>query len=414
MKQQSNRHNLASLGFWGFFLLVSAFVQNSFGSATATLPAGIHSPSLRRGWVTGIDQKYVGDGSLWNLGATKAVVFNAANLSKFNDRAQQLVEALNRFGTAELGDNINFGVLTPETKPQIDYWAPVFARGISPSWTLGVGVPVVHYQNSIDLKIRGSNLEYYRTQFAGLSAELDEAFATDLVHETHQTLRQRGYKPLDDKNETFLGDLQLASLYRFWEKRDVSALYGLTVSLPTGPQYDPDDLAALNIFGRTSVENKVTMGWKMSSAWEIAPSFAYLFHVPDRVKMRVPTDEDDVLPDESTKETLERRLGGIMTIGSDLFYSVTEQWTLGAGYFLSEKTRDVYTGSQAKRYDLLGRNTDSQSHKVSASVSFSTVQSFLAKKSLLPAVVSVNVSDTIAGRNTERKTFQEMSFMMFF
>lgn len=393
------------------FLMMSS---KSSAGALDTLPVGINSAMLRTANVEGIGERYDSSGSLLTLGDYRSIVFNAENLSRMNERAQKLIEALDRFGTQNLGSNISYGVFKVETAPKVQYMAPVYARGITNKWTVGFAIPVVNYKNNISFSTQNSNLAYYREELAGLSAELDNALNIDLGVETQNTLRDRGYKSLESRNETFMGDVQVASVYNFWSSKSLMAQYQMTLNLPTGPEYDSDDLAALNIFGRTAIENKVYLSKSLSSSLELVPYAAILFNLPDSVTARVPKDANDTIPDQTTKEEVNRHVGTTATLGGDVYYSFSDAFTVNGGYSLSDKARDQYSGGNGKRYDLLGQNTNSTFHRVNAGFSYSTVKSYFRKASLLPAVVSFNLSDTILGRNVERRTMQELNFMMFF
>ncbi|MNT20243.1 hypothetical protein D3C72_1555470 [compost metagenome] len=259
-----------------------------------------------------------------------------------------------------------------------------------------------------------SNIEYYRKQYSGLSTELDQALNTDLRQATKDTLAAKGYKPLDSRNDTFMGDIQVVSMYQFF-KDDYQALsYQAQVNTPTGPKYDSDDLAALNMFGRTYVTNTLLFSQRVGARWTLVPNVSWLINVPDRITARVPVDENDTLPDESSKQDVERQIGNKIAGGGNVFYDVTDSWTLGTGYEYSNKARDQYHGSGKGRYDLLSQNTASQAHRVKGEISYSSVNSYYDQKALIPLIVSFEVSDTIAGINVERQLNQELNLMMFF
>ncbi|WP_374029135.1 hypothetical protein [Bdellovibrio bacteriovorus] len=366
------------------------------------------------GNIEGIDQRYTENGTLMKLGDYKSVIFDAPTLAKFNSDAKRLIDALNRFGAHNLGDNFNLGVLRVETMPKVQYFAPVFARGITKNWTLGVGLPIVSYQNQIKVSQQFSNIEYYRAQFSGLSPELDDALNANLATATHQTLQQKGYKPLENRSESFLGDVQIASIYKFFENRSSALIYQAQISLPTGPRYDPDDLAALNIFGRTNINNTVAYSHRLSSRISLVPYVSYFLNIPDTVTARVPTNEDDTLPDSSSKEDVSRQIGNTTTLGGNMFYELTDSWTLGAGYEYAVKEEDHFAGSRPSRYDLLSLNTDMKAQRVKGEISYSSVKSYFKKTALIPMIVSLEVSDVIAGHNVERQLLQELNVMMFF
>lgn len=382
--------------------------------STSTLPEGINSPSLRYGTISNIGEKYTENGTLMNLGEYKSVVFDAKTLQNFDADAQKLFAALNSFGQGQLGNQFEMGVLRIRTAPEVKYTAPVYARGLTKNWTLGLGLPVITYRNVINLSHENSNLDYYRRQYSGLSAELDRALRTDLVQETYQTLQTKGYKPLTNRDETFLGDVQAVSIYKFFETSQNALTYQAQLSLPTGPEYDSDDLSALNIFGRTSLNNTVAYSHRLAGRWTVLPFASYLFNVPDQVTARVPTSADDTLPGPETKEGVSRQIGNTAAVGSNVFYEWNDSWQFGTGYDFSMKSADQYKGSRGGRYDLLAANTESRAHRMKLEVTYSSVKSYFRKTALIPLMVSLEVSDVIAGVNIERQVVQELNFMMFF
>lgn len=403
-------------GMWAALFFV--FFWREGASAlltTSTLPKGIQSPSFRFGLVNNVGEKYVEDGRLMNLGDVKSVEFDSATLVKMNAKAQKLLEALNSFGDHHLGDKFNFGVLRFHTTPQVRYFAPIFARGMSDEWTLALALPLITYQNKISITHDHSNLEYYRRQFSGLSQELDEALNTDLAQATNEILRKKGYRPLSDRDESFLGDTQVAAVYKILEATESALIYQAVVGLPTGPAYSPEDLGALNIFGRTSWQSTLAYSRRWgTSGWSWMPYFSCLLYLPDEVQARVPAGEDDVLPEPTSQEKVHRHLAPTLGFGSNFFYEFKDRWIAGAAYELTQKGADSFGGNQRGRYDLLARNTASRAARVKAELTYTSVKSYLNKNALLPLMLSLEVSDTIAGMNVERQLVQEVNLMLFF
>lgn len=383
-------------------------------TSTETLPEGIDSPSLRFGYIQGIDQKYTENGELMKLGDYKSIVFDAKTLAQFNSDAKKLVDALNRFGGYGMGDAFNLGVLRVGTEPTVNYFAPVYARGVTKRWTVGVGVPIINYKNRISLGQDLSNIEYYRSQFSGINAELDAALNTNLAQAARDTLAAKGYKPLNNRDEQFVGDVQLVSMYKLYSDADQALVYQAQFALPTGPQYDADDLAALNIFGRTSISNGLVYSRKISPAFTLVPYFSYLYNLPDEVDQRVPQNSNDTLPDLSTKRTVSRKLGDTLTLGGGVMYSHSDELSFGTAYEYANKAEDSYSGNGPGVYSMLSQFTATQGHKIKAEVTYSTVKAYFRKAFLLPMVVSLEISDVIAGVNVERQLAQEVNLMLFF
>lgn len=385
----------------------------ALASMVDTLPAGINSPSLRMGWISGIDQKYTSDGKLYKLSDINSMQFNAEALSRLSPRANILIETLDQFGTQQLGQNINYGVIGIDTKPQVQYTSPVYARGLTDKWTVGFATPIINYKNNISVTQTGSNLDKYQ-QFIGLDPELDAALNLDLVAEARSLLSSLGYKPIQSRNETYLGDIQLVSAYRFWEAPGKGLLWTATFNAPTGPQYDPDDLIALNTFGRTGIENRITYSQLITRDLEVAPYASYNYFFADNVTMRVPMSEGDILPDQNSKQAVRRKLGDTITVGGETYYNAGDRWSFGIGYSLAETQKDSYEGGGPGRYDVLEQDTESHFHRVNLQAQYSTVKAYMKKSALIPFIVTFNFLDTVKGKNTERRTLNELIFMMFF
>ena len=394
--------------------LINIISQNSLAISTSTLPSSIYSPAIRYGHIEGLDQRFTDSGSLVKLTDYKAIEFDAKTLARLNSQAQNLIASLNRFGAFGLGDSLNLGVLEIQTKPQINYTAPVLARGMTNRWTLALGVPVIHYQNNVKLSQSFSNIGYYKNQFSGLSAELDKALNTNIGESTQQALQAKGYRRLENRDEKFLGDLQLVSLYKIYEDTDLTIVHQATLSLPTGPRYDASDLLALNSFHKTSLENLLSLSVNVGSLWKVTPYTSFRLNLPEKIDARIPTNEEDILPDQNSTENIEKQEGLSLEVGLQNSIDLTDAFRVAIDYRLGVKAEDHYAGSRSGRYDLLAQNSNSRWQKASVEFVYSTVKSYLKKSSAFPFMLSVNFFDTLSGQNIERRVGQELSMTLFF
>ena len=393
-----------------FLLLMSFDLWAGFD----TLPANINSPMFRYGIMSSLEQKYEKDGQLWRLGDLRSIEFDASTLSKISPDAKTLINALDAFGQRH-GQFINYGVLKFEINPTIQYFAPVYAYGIKSNWTVAIAMPIITYENEINIKTVNSNLDSYKSVYYGrVSEELDKALTLDIKQETLKTIQQRGYKPLESRRDQYLSDIQLISIFKFFQNGQYDLYYAAQVGLPTGPKYDPDDLAALNIFGQTSVENTLASKIKGKYGFNFTPSMGYQYILPDYITARVPLDENDSLPDSIQKEEVERRTSGKWTFKGELQLEATDSMSFSTSYSQAQKGDDIYSGSANSRYDLLGVNTYSREEKYSLGGTFNTIKSYFKKKALFPYILSYEFSDIFKGENINRRTLHEFSFVMFF
>lgn len=378
------------------------------------LPAGINSPMFNYGVFQNLEQRYEENGSLWKMGDLRSVEYDASYLTKVSPEAKNLITALNAFGLSH-GQSINYGVLKFEIEPSMQYFAPIYAYGINKNWTIAVGAPIITYEVDIHLHTVNSNLDSYKAIYLGrVSEELDRALNLDIKTETLKTIEQRGYKPLVSQKSQFLSDMQVVSIYKFQQATYYDLFYLTTVGLPTGPQYDSDDLVALNTFGLASVENTLATTFKGIYGLSATPYIGYQYVLPDSITARVPLNDEDNLPDSSQKESVNRATGGKWIFKSEGEWKASDALTLSSAYIQNQKAADTFSGSRGNRYDLLGKNTYAREEIYSMKVSFNTVKAYFQKKALFPYLVYYEFSDLFNGENVNRRTLHELNFKMFF
>lgn len=384
--------------------------------STEVLPESINSPSVRMGVVSGIGMKFLGNGDLMSLGDINSIEFSISNLRQFEPRVNELVAVLNQFGSQRLGDQLSLGVLHVDTTPEVRYLAPVYARGLTRQWTVGFGLPVVQYKNRLRLQQAGSNLDAVRAQVGNASVDLNQAFdqlSVDLAVVAQEQLVKKGYKPLTDRDESQIGDLQLVSLVQMNKEEKFSTQLKTLLSVPTGKGDDPDDLADLGAFGYTAIENQLLGNYNVTSRWQAAAKFGYRYTLPDRVVRRIPTNETDTLPGPETRQTVNRQTGGALFGGGSLTYSFSQELDVGLGWEFTRKGADTYSGNLPLRFDLIdGR--DSSADRVRFGISYSSIESFFAGKAILPSIIAYEFSDNIGGVNIERMAIHEIWLQLFF
>lgn len=388
-------------------------VQRAF-CGPDVLPKGVSSPMFNYGVYQNLEHRYQNDGTMWRIGDLKSIEYNSTYLSKVSVEAKSLISALNAFGQMH-GESINFGVLKFNIKPSMDYFAPIYAVGVTDNWSVALAVPIVTYKNDVSFTVSNSNLESYRAVYQGkVSTELDRALNLDILSETLKSIDSKGYKPLQSKQQKFVSDVQLVSVFRLAESKWTDIFYLAQIGLPTGPKYDSDDLLALNQFGLTMVENTLAVSFKSPYRLTFTPYVGYQYVLPDQITARVPKDEFDSLPDSSQKETVTRVMGSKWNYKAELEYLINSQWGLETAYKQSQKSGDVYLGDKNLRYDLLSLNSSSREELYSIKMKYSAVQSFLKKNALFPFIVYYEFSDMFHGENVNRRTVHEFNFKMFF
>ncbi len=409
------------MGRFSFLLLALFAAPFSWAmDSTEILPKGINSPALRMGLVSGVDSKYTSDGSVMSLNDINTVEFSADQLTKISPEVAQLTSVLDQFSRQRLGSQIHLGTMRVETEPTVRYLAPIYARGLSEKFTFAVALPVVFYENKLSLNQSASNVSAICSQFSSLDRAIPEIkqaceqLDIKVVDATRQELAKKGYKPIQDRKETVMGDVQFVGLWKFFEQGKTSSLLRTTISVPTGKKNDPDDLADLGAFGLTAVEPMLLFNYLPFRPLRMAAKASYKFVAPDSAVARVPGSEGDILPGPETKERLSRDIGDSITLGSALTLGLGSSFSVAGGYEFSKKFADRFSGARGARYDLLEKDSESQAHRVRGAVSYDTIALYQRTQSFPPMKFDFEVTNTIAGINTDRQIVNELSVTMFF
>lgn len=407
------RPNLISI--FAYILGLAGAVQ-AWAVNTDVLPKGIISPTVRYGLISGLEDSFSSDGGLYSNGDLRAVRIDAGTIKGVSPQATQLINAINAMGSQNLGSQIDLGTVYFKTNPEVQYYAMGVGYGITDRWSVGAGAPIIHYRNTVSAHSTRGNKDFYAQQFPGLSSQLDAIWQLNLASELNSTLASKGYRAMTTRDQNFMGDMSVSSLYQFeQEPFGGKLLHHLILTLPTGPKYDADDLMAINQFGQTSISNAFNYNHRVfRHDIVMGGSVAYVQPIPDKADQRVPQNEGDLLPDASSKENVNRLMGATVSGLTDISWLPTEDWKFTTGYQYAVKAKDSYSGGGSGRYDLLSRNTDTQAQKIILQAQGDTIRMYRAKTFAMPLMAQVTYSDVIAGINTARVTQTELNLILFF
>lgn len=386
-------------------------------STPDVLPPGIRSLSLKMGTIGGLDQYYTNSGEVRYRSDINSVELDAQALTAINPEVQSLVTVLNQFGLSQIGDQLNLGRLSIDADPEVHYFSPVFLYGLSKKWTIGVAVPIIDYKNDVGITQRGSNLEQLRAQFHGISPEISQAFDQldmNIQIEFNNTLAAKGYSPLKSKNEQFIGDVQLISAYQIPQSANETHAAQTVITLPTGPQPDPDDLTDIETFGRWAIQPGWVSAKKLSGGATLLGQASYKMVLPLNMVKRAPLDRNDRLPDQMQKMTTREDIGDTWSILGGYAYRNTTNLTTTVAYVFEDKAKDHYGGLPTSRARLLEQDTDRQAHIMKIEFFYSTVQDYMRKNASIPGDIAYEISTIVAGRNIENSVQHDIWMRLFF
>lgn len=415
--------------YWGklvtffLFLCTSAYAGPDF-SLGGVLPKGIYHPFVKMGFISSFTEKYNDKETLQSIDRFD-IHLNAQNIEKMSPSDFNLLKSvlnIQSFPNQKSVENLDTGILHFSDESVVSYLAPGLAYGMNPSWTLGMVLPVVNYSSRVKISSVGyNNTREVFSQISKQNTELNEDLARAQeklekgpAYLFSEQLKEYGYKNITFYDQQYLGDMKLVSRYKLLEATKFSLYLNHDLNLPTGPQYDPDDLTALPIFHRFYLETGLLGSYYVSSKLGVGLSIKYKFNFPDEINMRVPEYPNQQLIPAWRKELLNRATGNEVIGMLSGEYSISDVIIAGGAFEYSIKGSDKYTGSRGYDYSLLDSDSDGYSGTVKVKAIYSTVEDYKRGTANIPYEVGYGFSDIIIGRNIERQTTHELSAKMFF
>jgi hypothetical protein len=406
-------------------VLIVSYNCNAIEKAQV-LPKNVNYLSVRMGIADHLGESFGSGGGIAYRGDNLSQEINMTKIKKFakddlKADLEKLVSVLNTFGNSKMADKLSLGTLKFEVDPTVRYTAPIYGRGITERFTLGIAFPIINYKADISIKQVGSNIPQIKKELEAVSSQSEELkkgldrLDESLVQTFQKTVNERGYKTVQSREDTFLGDIQVVGLYHLIKESRENMILKTGLILPTGPQDDPDDLSDLPNQHQTSIGTGVINDINIYGRWTWGLGAYFLARLPDKVAKRVPMSEDDSLPDSDRKESgLDRDLGDSLTATTNLQYQVNDYFQLAAGYEIGTKSPDQYVGNNDWDYSILSKNTYQSWNKSMFALEYSTVSGFIGGRDPIPFTISYDFSDIFAGTNIERQQVHEVGLRLYF
>ena len=425
---------IKSLALGVLFLLISILSPKLVWALEdiTLLPKGVRALMFRQGYMSEIGNKYSSNYQLGSIQYRTSRRIDAKMIKGLNPEFNELVDLVNKeFPGYDLGSKVYLGDLIIEGEPAVDYSAPVFAYGITDRYMMAIAVPIVRYNVNIRARHEGAhNIEQFRNSLPGsyddfsgnqqvFSERLEEAYnqlrdASNLSRKLSEICASKNLRCLGKYSQDTIGDIQWIHRYLLHKGVHWSLMLRAHLNLPTGPEDDPNNMIDLPLFHRTYLDTALVTQYKIGK-WSFHNSFGMVLQKEDRVKKRVPTSENDILPDEDQTEDLRRKVGDTLKYEFNLGYSFREKYAFAIGMQKEWKYRDQYNGSFPDRdYDLLARDSGAELLKLSLATSYNTIQDFLKKRFPIPLSLSYSYSDIVSGKNIERQNLHELSLAVMF
>ncbi|MCC7406072.1 MAG: hypothetical protein IT288_16890 [Bdellovibrionales bacterium] len=384
---------------------------------TLVLPKAVRSIQVRHGNYQGLDARFTDSGELHSLSDLYSIELNAKNLVQLEPAARDLVQLLNQYSSFQLGDQLHLGKINISLEPEIKYTLPVLLYGVSSKWTVGFAVPVIEYSHRLSVSHSAGNLEQIRSQVAGSVGEVDAALArlnTDYAQVFYQTLAAKGYRPVGSHPEQFVGDVQLISAYHLGSYEGLSQTLRMYLSLPTGPQPDPDELTALEGLHHWGLKGSLITEMLLAPSRKFIGIASYQAIAPRERVRRVPLSASDRLPDASQKMKITEDTGDTLALAAGISQNFGTYWSAAAAYQYEYKFADQIAGVASDRAQFLEAHTEKNAHLARLEATYSTVNAYQLGRASIPWSVSYEVASVLSGHNVESSVLHEIGLYLYF
>jgi hypothetical protein len=321
-----------------------------------------------------------------------------------------------------MADDLELGVQKATVDLQFDAKVLGFGYGLTDKWTLLLGIPIMRASIAADIDVSGNNNALAiknrlgDAAFDELKAGLDEASRINRNTILSKINDEYKYKDISYWEYAGLGDLLIGGRTSWDFPKAKGPSYSLLLttylSLPTGPQYDPDALAQVPISrGFTALD--ITSDHKFK--WErltLGSELGGAFGLPQKTQRRVPVGSEVLI-------TADRKVDVNWSPGPETWVSAyagvgtpTYQATYKLG--INEDHPDTFSGPIEGDYDLMGEEASSQEIYHQLIFTVSTVDSYNSNKFFMPFIINLTGHQSIGGRTTLGKRYVELTFMTFF
>jgi len=315
--------------------------------------------------------------------------------------------------------------------------------GVTDNLSLGVKVPYWDAQNNVDATVDSSTANVGTNPLFGagvLPPPLDMSPVIPLgpggggvgvpfTDEDVQDLLGKGvdvnddgtidipgfkYERFEDDDNSGLSDIELRAKYKYYDKGPWRLAAEGGVRLRTGEQDDPDNLTDLALgTGHNAVMAKIYNDYRGIDRVLLSATLEYINFIKADKNLRIPRTVDEPITDN--KENVDRDLGNMVEVNLSGVYQFTPEWGVGLKYKFWQKAKDDIDGDQNFNYQSLEDETNQRAHAAIVSLSYSTIQRYLDKKTKVPFIAGISYRDRFAGKNNVNVSqYIQAHFSVFF
>lgn len=391
--------------------------QSAAFENTQVLPKGVRNLNLRS-VNTEFDEKTGPDGVKNPLAQPlmKDLTFDLIARGEEKLKGDQLRAFLTSNGFSE-SDSV--GQFTADLNGKISVLAPITSYGVTDRMTVALAVPVYNASTSVSVGFQPNDraaaflAALSRPENNQTAAARDAgAKLNNAVGRLNDKLVDNHYAELRDWDAQGLGDITIASKYRFLGTEVLGGAVTSGVVAPTGRTDDPDILTDVpfgdgqwDIFGQLAFDQSAFGGLVLNQFGK------YTLQLPDEKLVRA-VEEDETIEVDYTRTKF--KLGDKIDAGTSLQWSPAFGLVSGVGYTYFRKFGDVYRGPVNETKEELEKNTDQVAHNSEVQLGYSTIPHYQAGLFAVPFELKLTYVRQITSRNMPVTDLAQIDLNLFF
>jgi hypothetical protein len=400
-------------------IFVITGMNQSYADDAQVLPKGVFAVILEGRYYFPFDKKFDKEGKKEDLAAD----FNT-NLNSSVFPGLRLVEQF--FGMPPGSASIGRSVISFEYQGR-DF-IPLLQYGLTDRLTVGARIPYYWRKNKVDAGLDTSTATVGKNPFVNSLTPLSVPGTVRLTTTDAQNLIGRGldingdglidipgfgFKPLKTSSRTGFADIEIGGRYQYFKTNNWRLAFTGGIRLPTGEVDDPDDLGDIGIGnGAYALLFQFTHDYIGIKNLVLNATLRYDLVFPNNERLRVPDNVNQPLT--VNKENVDRNIGDNIDLEVSGVYEFLEGLTFSLLYKYDYKLKDHVSGDRGFNYESLESETRATQHVGIASLYYSTIPLFQAKKFPLPMAAGVSYRNRFAGTNVLRNQYISLTLAVYF
>lgn len=353
-----------------------------FWPRARVVPTG-QSVLFMEGQFSQAEQQLDNNGQLISLGQNRSQKVSwgdvASSAQQAGDKAKIESELQNRgVSKQDTAAHFDFEVKKQQITQKIGW-----IYGLTPSWMVGVQVPVVH------TKIQVETTATYSPMVDSMSVETQSQVKSYMKNE----LRTQGYTDFEERpEETRIGDLQMITQHRVYVKGASAVAVRGRWTFPSAQGPKTSDFFDLNSAdGQNDLGADLLFDYVLGRRWSFTTVAGYTMQMPDSINVRKPVQDGQMIKSEVVRD-VKRDLGDVFKLMVSSEFRVLQQWRALGAWVFQDKGEDKFN----KNFKA---EPSSQVHLAKVGLQYVTGANTLRRDVRSQWLVGLNHWRVLSGRN---------------